>query len=162
MRRGRAPCAKEKETLALGCVEVLGMLAALFDERRRQLAEVAGLTVQQWQVLEELQSEHFMPSMFAQQRASSAAAVSKILRQLTDKGIIVAHVSGDDARKRDYEVTHLGKTLLAQVRRERKRAIDEVWLSLSDEELKRFHKAGGTIAERLRLWAETNRHSQVT
>jgi len=134
------------------------MLTALFDERRRQLAEGVGLTVQQWQVLEELQSEHFMPSMFAQQRASSAAAVSKILRQLTDKGIIVAHVSDDDARKRDYEVTPLGKTLLSQVRRERKRAIDEVWLNLSDEELKRFRKVGSTIAERLRLWAETNRH----
>ncbi len=154
----RAP-RPNKESLALDCVEVLGNLAALFEERRRQLAESVGLTVQQWQVLEEVTAEHFMPSMFAQQRSSSAAAVSKILRQLTDKGIIVAHVSESDARKRDYEVTPLGKRLLSKVRKERQRAISEVWLALSREELAEFHAIGNNLAERLQTWTEANRSS---
>jgi DNA-binding MarR family transcriptional regulator len=146
-----------KESIALECVGVLGRLAALFEERRRQLASCVGLTVQQWQVLEEVTQEHFMPSMFAQQRASSAAAVSKILRQLSDKGIIVAHVSEVDGRQRAYEVTPHGQKLLAKVRKERERAIGEVWLSLSRKELADFHTIGDALATKLQAWAETNR-----
>lgn len=151
------PVRPTKESLALDCVEVLGRLAALFDERRRQLAESVGLTVQQWQVLEEVTQEHFMPSMFAHKRASSAAAVSKILRQLTDKGIITAHVSEVDARQRDYEVTPHGQKLLATVRKERERAIAEVWLSLNREQLSEFHSIGDTLATKLQTWTEENR-----
>jgi len=36
----------------------------------------------------EISSEHFMPSLFAKQRESSAAAVSKILRQLLGKDLV--------------------------------------------------------------------------
>ena len=146
-----------KQRLALSCVEVLGRLAELFDERRRQLAEGARLTVQQWQALEEVQHEHFMPSMFAQRRASSAAAVSKILRQLTDKGLIVAHVSEKDARQRDYVVTAQGQAILSQVRDERQRAIDELWLQLSQEDLSNFYSVGTDLAERLEKVAAAGR-----
>lgn len=148
--------------LALECVEVLGRLAALFEERRRQLADTVGLTVQQWQVLEEVTSEHFMPSMFAEQRASSAAAVSKILRQLTDKGIIVARISEKDARQRDYTVTPLGKRLLSRVRKQRQRAIDEVWRKLDDKRLSQFQSVGGELAQRLEAWARENRSGPST
>jgi DNA-binding MarR family transcriptional regulator len=141
----------------LRCVEVLGQLAGLFEERRRQLAETVGLTVQQWQVLEEITSEHFMPSMFAERRSSSAAAVSKILRQLTDKGIITAQISERDARQRDYMVTPLGKKLLTRVRRERQRAIDEVWLKLDERDLEQFNAVGGHLVQRLDAWAQSNR-----
>ena len=151
------PVRTNKESLALDCVEVLGRLAALFEERRRQLASCAELTVQQWQVLEEVTQEHFMPSMFAHKRASSAAAVSKILRQLADKGIIVAHISEADGRQRDYEVTPLGQKLLEKVRRERQRAIAEVWLSLSREQLAGFQSIGDTLATKLQTWTEANR-----
>src|SRR5690606_17185496 len=133
---------------------------ALFEVRRRQLAETVGLTVQQWQVLEEVTSEHFMPSMFAEQRSSSAAAVSKILRQLTDKGIIVAHISDKDARQRDYTVTPFGKKLLAKVRKERQRAIDEVWLKLDKQQLMAFQTVGGSLSHRLEAWATENRSAQ--
>lgn len=151
------PVRPSKESLALDCVTVLGRLAALFEERRRQLAESVGLTVQQWQVLEEVTHEHFMPSMFAHKRASSAAAVSKILRQLADKGIIVAHISEADGRQRDYEVTAAGQKLLGKVRKERERAIAEVWLSLSRQQLADFQSIGDTLAAKLQAWAETNR-----
>lgn len=151
------PARTTKESLALDCVEVLGRLAALFEERRRQLASGVELTVQQWQVLEEVTQEHFMPSMFAHKRASSAAAVSKILRQLTDKGIIVAHISEVDGRQRDYEVTPYGQKLLAKVRRERERAIAEVWLSLSREQLADFQSIGDSLAAKLQTWTEANR-----
>jgi DNA-binding MarR family transcriptional regulator len=153
------PCktpTEDKQALALGCVEVLGRLASLFEERRRQLAEGAGMTVGQWQVLEEIQTEHFMPSLFAQRRASSAAAVSKVLRQLTDKGLIIAQLSTEDARKRDYSVTQEGKRLLGRVREQRQHAIEEVWLKLSRDELIGFDSIGTQLAERLEDFAASS------
>jgi DNA-binding MarR family transcriptional regulator len=150
----------EKQGQALQCVEVLGNLAALFEERRRQLAESVGLTVQQWEVLEQVQHEHFMPSLFAQKRASSAAAVSKILRQLTDKSLIIAHVSDKDARQRDYEVTKIGQELLGLVREQRRHAIDEVWLKLSHEQLDQFYEVGGELVSRLDSFAAQTRATQ--
>lgn len=143
-----------KERLALDSVEVLGRLAALFDERRRQLAESVGLTVGQWQVLEEIQETHFMPSLFAQKRASSPAAVSKVLRQLTDKELIVAQLSAHDARHRDYAVTPRGQEVLESLRVQRKQAVDEVWMSFSTEQLERFHALGSELASRLQAWAK--------
>lgn len=156
-----AETAKASETTqqsrALKCVEVLGRLAALFEERRRQLAESVHLTVQQWEVLEQVQHEHFMPSLFAQKRASSAAAVSKILRQLTDKGLIIAHVSDKDARQRDYEVTRGGQELLALVREQRRHAIEEVWLKLSQKQLEQFLEVGDQLVSRLDSLAAQSR-----
>lgn len=143
-----------KEQLALHAVAILGRLAALFDERRRQLAESVGLSVGQWQVLEEIQETHFMPSLFAQKRASSPAAVSKVLRQLTDKGLIIAQLSAHDARHRDYAVTARGQELLDELRNHRKQAVDEVWMSFSTEQLEQFHSVGSALATRLHAWAE--------
>ena len=146
--------AADKSELALDAVEVLGRLAALFDERRRQLADGAGLTVVQWQALEQVQHEHFMPSMFAAQRSSSAAAVSKVLRQLSDKGLITARLSDKDGRQRDYTVTDEGQAVLDFVRVERQRAISEIWLKLTSDQLKQFISIGGHLAHRLDEWAE--------
>ena len=66
-------------------IECLQQLTAAFGQRRQQLAADVGLTEGQWAVLEEIATEHFMPSMFARARESSAAAVSKTLRQLSEK-----------------------------------------------------------------------------
>jgi DNA-binding MarR family transcriptional regulator len=141
---------------ALDAVAVLGRLSAVFNERRRQLAESVGLTDQQWQALEEIQTEHFMPSLFARERKSSAAAVSKILRQLTDKGLITASVSGDDARKRDYVVTGSGKRALDTLRAERRRAVERVWLSFDAAELEAWRDFGARLADRLERYAADN------
>jgi DNA-binding MarR family transcriptional regulator len=155
------PSPSTKLALALECIEVLSELAGLFEERRRQLAESVGLTVGQWEVLELIQTEHFMPSMFAQKRASSAAAVSKILRQLTDKELIESSVAQTDGRKRDYRVTDAGQRILSKVRAERQLAIDEVWLKMTREELSQFSNVGGRLAARLGRWAEDQRSSST-
>lgn len=142
-----------KSRLALDAVEVLGRLAGLFDERRRQLAESVGLTVVQWHALEQVQHEHFMPSLFAAERASSAAAVSKVLRQLSDKGLIVASLSERDGRQRAYSVTERGKQVLDEVRQQRQRAITEIWMKLQSDELEQFVGLGRKVAQRLDTWA---------
>ena len=139
---------------ALLAVEVLGRLAAVFAERRRQLAESVGLTDQQWQALEEIQTEHFMPSLFARERKSSAAAVSKILRQLTDKGLITAHVDNDDGRKRSYIMTARGQGVMKTLRAERQRAIEQVWLRFPQTELESFNQLGTRLAEGLEAFAK--------
>jgi len=144
-------------TLALGCVEVLGRLSALFVERRRQLAESVGLTDQQWHALEEIQTEHFMPSLFARERESSAAAVSKILRQLTDKGLVTGHVATTDARHRSYQVTARGRETLTALREGRHQAIRKAWLPLEVAELSAFQAIGTRIAENLETLSRETR-----
>jgi len=61
-------------------IEAMTALTEIFERRREVLARDAGITIEQWRVLEEISTEHFIPSMFARSRDSSAAAVSKILR----------------------------------------------------------------------------------
>jgi DNA-binding MarR family transcriptional regulator len=145
---------RSKQALALSAVEVISRLAGLFSVRRRQLAERAGLTVQQWQALESVQREHFMPSLFAAQRESSPAAVSKILRQLSDKGLIEAELSRVDGRQRNYTVTAAGRACLERLRAERTRAIEGVWMQLSEQELAQFEAVGKQLAERLEQFAK--------
>lgn len=101
----------------------LQRLADLFAARREQLAGEAGLTVQQWRVLEEISGEHFMPSMFARAQESSPAAVSKVLRQLLDKGLVAAAVGERDGRQRRYTLTAKGRRTMEALRASRERAI---------------------------------------
>ena len=79
---------RAKGQAAHQAIEQLQKLSELFQQRRVQLAKTVKLTEQQWRVLEEVSTEHFIPSMFARNRESSPAAVSKIIRQLTEKGLI--------------------------------------------------------------------------
>ena len=46
----------------------LQRLADTFAERRRQLAAGIDLTEAQWRVLEEIEDEDFLPSLFARRR----------------------------------------------------------------------------------------------
>jgi DNA-binding MarR family transcriptional regulator len=116
----------------------LGRLSDLFQKRRVQLAESVGLTEHQWGVLEEVALDHFMPSMFARQRESSAAAVSKTLRQLLSKELIAVSVDANDGRQRKYELTTSGKQVLERLRHYRQEAIRRVWENLDEGELERF------------------------
>ena len=135
-------------------VSCLRKLTEIFRQRRQELATSVGLTVQQWAVLDEIESEHFMPSMFARQRESSAAAVSKILRQLQDKGLVVASLSTSDGRQRNYELTKSGKQTLSLLRRKRQHAIDDVWCRFDESDLLGFTRFASELI------AELERHSR--
>jgi DNA-binding MarR family transcriptional regulator len=143
-------------------IEVLGRLAELFRQRREQLAAGAGLTDQQWQVLEEISTDHFMPTMFAQKRESSAAAVSKIIRQLVDKGFVTVRVASGDARHRDYALTARGRRVIETLRESRAEAIEHVWLPFAPSELDGFVEFGGVLAERLTSLVERYEASTKT
>src|ERR1700683_4710730 len=86
-------------------IEAMTALAEIFGRRREVLARDAGITIEQWRVLEEISTEHFIPSMFARSRDSSAAAVSKILRQLLDGGLVSGAIGQTGPRKRAYKWT---------------------------------------------------------
>jgi DNA-binding MarR family transcriptional regulator len=135
-------------------IECLRRLSDVFRQRRQQLASSVGLTEQQWSVLEEISTEHFMPSMFARQRESTAAAVSKILRQLIDKGLIVVSLSAEDGRQRHYELTEAGRRDLVRLRAERERAIEGVWRQLEPEAVREFTRFGNLLTARLEAYAE--------
>lgn len=155
MRDARRPADEPFASLAdaHAAIECLGRLAELYRERRAQLAASVGLTDQQWGVLEEIATEHFMPSLFARRRESSPAAVSKILRQLTDKGLIVVSIGKDDARQRKYSLAAKGKRAMDALRESREDAIREVWLKLPAERMRAFTGFGGELIRRLEDYA---------
>jgi DNA-binding MarR family transcriptional regulator len=133
----------------LAAIGHLSRLSELFQKRREQLAATVGLTEHQWGILEEVATEHFMPSMFARQRESSAAAVSKTLRQLIDKEVIAVSVDASDGRQRRYELTEHGKSVLSQLRKHREEAIDQVWQTFENETLQQFSCFAEQLGEKL-------------
>lgn len=135
-------------------IEQLQRLTSLFSARRRRLATACGITEQQWAVLEEIASEHFMPSMFARERESSPAAVSKTLRHLLEKQLISVSIHRDDGRQRRYELTTTGQAVMQQLRHRRTRAIDAIWRDLDRQDLDTFIRFGRTLANRLEQYQE--------
>ena len=135
----------------------LQRLTDLFLERRERLAREAGLTVAQWRVLEEISTEHFMPSLFARRRAQSPAAVSKTLRQLGEKGMLQVAISESDARKRDYRLSARGRRALERLRRSRRKAIEVIWGDLGRRELERFALFSEELARRLEAYLSESR-----
>jgi DNA-binding MarR family transcriptional regulator len=137
-------------------IDCLGRLSELFRQRRQELAASVGLTEQQWSVLDEIENEHFMPSMFARRRESSPAAVSKILRQLQDKELVVVSVDASDGRQRHYGLSPRGKGALAELRTRRQHAIEHVWQQFDTTTLESFTRFGNELIqtlERYRLQA---------
>ena len=134
-------------------IERLTRLADLFQQRREQLAQSAGLTVSQWSVLEEIATEHFMPSMFAQSESTSRAAVSKVLRQLLDRGLVQVAIAEHDGRQRNYAPTDAGKATLERLRAERQRAIEAIWLPLGTDALVNFSQFSDRLIDRIERFA---------
>jgi DNA-binding MarR family transcriptional regulator len=132
----------------------LTRLTELFEQRREQLAVQAGLTVGQWSLLEEISTEQFMPSMFAKSEDRSRAAVSKVIRQLLDRGLIRVAISAADGRQRDYALTDEGHATLQRVRAERERAIEAIWLKIDPEILEQFNAFASDLIGRIERYAK--------
>ena len=131
----------------------LQRLADLFRKRRTQLAQGAGLTEAQWEILERIASEQFMPSLFARHRDSSPPAVSRIIRQLLRKRLITVSVSATDGRQRRYQLTARGRKTLDALRGLRRRAIDTIWMDLDPRVLAAFTDFSGELITRLEAYA---------
>ena len=140
---------KTSVALAHQAIACLRRLTDAFRRRREALALSVDLSDGQWALLEEIATEHFMPSMFARTRASSAAAVSKSLRQLLDKGLVSVGLSKADGRQRAYVLSAKGRGVLATLRQEREQAIASIWLSLDPAQVKTFVTFGSELAQRL-------------
>jgi len=132
-----------------GAIAGLQQLSELFEERRRQLAREAGLSVPQWQVLEEIAQASFMPSLFARRRAKSPAAISKTLRPLIERDLVRVSVSATDGRQRDYTLSPTGRRALARLTQSRERAIEAIWSDLDPAELDRFAHFAQRLSARL-------------
>ena len=135
-KRTSAPAPKTRRIHE--AIEQLANLVDVFERRRDTLAADAGVTVEQWRVMEEIGSRRFMPSMFARRRESSAAAVSRILRQLLDAGLVSVAISQSDGRNREYRLTTEGERALADLKRSREAAIESVWMSQDAAEIEAF------------------------
>ena len=134
-------------------IATLQRLTDLFRARRAQLAAEAGLTEQQWDVLERIATEHFMPSMFARHRDSSAAAVSRLIRQLLDKRLVTVQARAHDARQRQYVLTAKGRRKLDALRARRQTAIDAIWAPLEPRALATFATVSNELIRRIEAYA---------
>jgi DNA-binding MarR family transcriptional regulator len=103
-----------------------------------------------------------MPSMFAQNEATSRAAVSKVIRQLLDRQLIRVAISQLDGRQRDSALTELGKDTLEQLRADRQKAIDAIWLPLDASALESFSQFTHMLSERIEKFAERELVAPVT
>ena len=130
-------------------VERLQALTDLVATRRGQLAAEADLTETQWRVLEEISTEHFLPSLFARTRACSAAGVSRTLRQLQEQGLVRARRGRADARQRHYSLTAAGRERLRRIRAARYRALADAWADLPAEDIDAFVRFADPLIERL-------------
>lgn len=135
-------------------IAALQRLAEGFALRRRQLAADAELTEAQWRLLEEVQDEAFMPSMFARRRDCSPAAVSRGLRGLLEAGLVEASIAEQDGRQRLYRPTARGRAVLRRLRRRRERAIEAVWRRFDARELDAFVRFATALSESLETYAE--------
>ena len=127
----------KKET-AYTAIGQLNKLTAIFARRRSELAAQVGLTEQQWLMMEQISTTHFIPSLFAEERESSRAAVSKIIRQLVDKGLVNVKLDEKDARQRHYTLTTDGEQKMQTLRNLRERAINDIWMTLDHDALAGF------------------------
>lgn len=134
-------------------IATLQHLAELLQVRRSQLAAEVGLTARQWHVLEQISTEHFMPSLFARERECTPANISKTLRQLQDKKLISVGVSAADGRQREYSLTVRGRETMARLRRNRQQAIDAIWGRLDAADLDAFTRVGSELAGLLEAYA---------
>jgi len=135
-------------------ISVLQRLSDLFCERRDRLAREAGLSVPQWRLMEEIATEHFMPSLFAAQRSVTPAAISKLIRTLLDGGLIEVGIAAGDRRQRTYQLTTSGRDTLEGVRASRQEAIDEVWSDIPASQLDHFARFGEGLCERLERYMD--------
>jgi DNA-binding MarR family transcriptional regulator len=143
-------------------IEQLRALAEIFERRREALARGARLTVEQWRALEAIATEHFMPSMFARGRKSSAAAVSKILRQLLDAGLVTVAVKTADLRQRSYTLSARGRRTLAALREARRAAIDAIWMDLPPSEVATFNRFARRLIGKIESYEERNRNRRAS
>ena len=147
---------KDKPSSSLrDAVAALQRLADAFALRRAQLAQSAGLSEAQWRVLEQIAAEDFMPSLFARRRAQSPAAVSKIIRQLLDAGLIGVGIAEGDARQRRYTLTSAGRAAMETVRRDRERALERIWADFEPGPLARFAEFAAELADRMEAHARS-------
>lgn len=138
---------------ALSAIAGLRQLTELFQARREQLAAAVDLTEHQWALLEQTTNEHFMPSMFARSRQSSAAAVSKTLRQLIDKGLVSATIDEKDGRQRRYELTTKGRRVMEQLRQNREAAVRDIWMKFDTKRLRAFTEFATELSDRLERYS---------
>ena len=132
-------------------LEALQRVSDAFARRRGQLARGADLTEAQWRVLEQIAAEDFMPSLFARRQEQTPAAISKLIRQLLDRGLVEVSISAGDARQRDYALTARGRQTMELVRQDRQRAVDRVWSGLDPRALRTFTRFALELAGRMEV-----------
>ena len=135
----------------------LQRLTDAFRERRRRLARQAGLSEAQWRLLEEVDDEQFMPSMFARQRDCTPAAVSRTLRVLLERDLVSVTIAERDARQRVYRLTAEGRRVLRRLRASRERAIAAIWADLPARDLEAFASFATQLSRGLESYSRAGR-----
>ena len=108
-------------------------------------------------MLEEIAAPGFLPSLFARRAETTPAAVSKVLRQLLDRGLVVASIAEADARQRRYELTADGRWALARIEAAREDAVRAVWRPFGARDIRRFAELADKLSALLEAHARSRR-----
>jgi DNA-binding MarR family transcriptional regulator len=138
----------------------LQRLTELFGQRRQRLAAESGLSEQQWRLLEEISTEHFIPSMFARDRDTSRPAVSKVIRQLIDKKLVSVSLCHHDGRHHKYVLTADGKRKLEKLRTLRERAIDAIWMRFDPDTLESFSDLSALVIDHIEKYDRSEKQKE--
>jgi DNA-binding MarR family transcriptional regulator len=138
-------------------IRSLQRLTDLFRERRRDLARGGDLTEAQWRLLEEIAGKEFMPSMFARRQACAPSAVSRILRQLQERQLVMVSIAPGDARQRNYRLTARGRRTLERLNTQREHAIAAIWQGFSGAELDQFVRFASALSAGLEAYRQSER-----
>jgi len=144
---------KSSRREAFQAIGALLRLSELVERRRRQLARDAGLTERQWHVLEGIEHDRFIPSLFARDRETAPASVSRTLGQLQERGWVRASIAPGDRRQRSYGLTAQGRQLIGRLQKAREEALEAVWDALPAHEVAEFARFAGLLADRLEAHA---------
>ncbi len=106
------------------------------------------------QVLEDVDGESFMPSIFARSRSCNPAAVSRTLRQLLERDLVRSSIGESDVGRRVYRLTPKGRRALEWLTARRQPAIATIWNPMRRTDLPSFSRLASDLASRLEDYTE--------
>ena len=128
-------------------------LAEIFERRREVLARDAGITIEQWRVLEEISTEHFIPVDVRAQPRQLGRCGFENTAPTARRGLVSAAIGRDDRRNRSYKLTAKGHRTLAELRASRQAAIEAIWTGFSRDELAAFSTFAIKLSDRIERYS---------
>jgi homoprotocatechuate degradation regulator HpaR len=114
----------------------------------------AGVTEQQWRVLRVLSDSGMLDAgAIANSALLYPPSVTRIVKDLLQRGLVAKQVNPDDARRVSISITAEGETLVKETAIHTKRLLDQYEAAFGSQRLEAFKKEAQELADALRQFA---------